>query len=171
LGSSHHAPLPKPSRVAPVPPVRIEARGIVAKKRIAAGKPSAVWATLRPMDTPPRRTERELLSASGAMRTVNRYLARQRQREELRRERDTLVLAIARDIGERALAERMEVQQETVGKLLGDAGNRLNVGLSPTEPMITARRLSRDRHRWAEIDTYYEALGSGAWFALRRGTR
>ena len=123
------------------------------------------------MDTPPRRTEHELLPESGAVRTVTRYLVRERQKEELRRERDTLVLAIARDIGEHALAERLEVPQQTVAKLLGDAGKRLNVGVSPTEPMITARRLSRDRHRWAEIDTYYEALGSGAWFALRRGTR
>jgi hypothetical protein len=123
------------------------------------------------MNRPPRRTGHELLPESGAMRNVNRYLVRERQKEELRRERDTLVLAIARDIGERALAERLEVPPETVGKLLGGAGNRLNVGLSPTEPMITARRVSRDQHRWAEIDTYYEALGSGSWFALRRGTR
>ena len=73
------------------------------------------------MDSPPRRTGHELLPESGAVRIVNRYLARERQREELRRERDTLVVAIARDIGECALAERLEVPQETVGKLLNDA--------------------------------------------------
>jgi hypothetical protein len=112
------------------------------------------------MNTPPRRDDLGPQLDDGETRDVSRYFVRERQKQSLRRERDVLVLSIARDIGELALAERLDVAQETVGRLVADARERLNAGSSPKEPIITARRLSRDPHRWAEIDTYYEALGA-----------
>jgi hypothetical protein len=120
------------------------------------------------MDAPSsRHDEHGSLLDSGDARTVARYLALQRQKKELRGERDLVVLALGRDIGERALAERLDVTQETVGKLLADARGRLNVGFSPTEPMITVGRPGRDPERWAEVDTYYEALGGRPRFSFR----
>jgi len=50
--------------------------------------------------------------------------------------------------------------------LLAAARDRLNGdGSSPT---ITIRRLSRDPDRWAELDSYYQALGSRPGFMVRR---
>jgi len=114
----------------------------------------------------PQRGEHGPLIDSRDGHAAARYLARECQKKELRRERDELVLAIARKGGERALVEQLDVTQENLGKLLAGARERLNGdGSSPT---ITIRRLSRDPDRWAELDSYYEALGSRPGFTVRR---
>lgn len=98
--------------------------------------------------------DRELLVRSRDARTVTRFFAREREKQELRRERDALMLRIARDLGEGGLAARLDVTPAVVGKLLAGARERLDTSA------ITVRRMSANRERWADVDTYYEALGS-----------
>jgi hypothetical protein len=93
-------------------------------------------------------------------RTVARYLARERRKAELRAARDVLVLTLAADIGERALAGRLDVTRETVGKLLADARDRLHAESPLTDPMIAVPHRDSDPDSRAELDTYYEALGA-----------
>lgn len=108
------------------------------------------------------------LLESGDARTVARYLARERQKQALRSERDVLVLALAGRIGEQTLAERLDVTQDTAAKLLAGARDRLSSGSSSSEPMMAVARPVGDQDRRADLDTYYEALGARPRFALRR---
>jgi hypothetical protein len=101
--------------------------------------------------------------------SVASYIARERQKQDLRRERDVVVLALARDLGERALAERMDVTQAAIDRLVEGARDRLGAGAPSEEPMILARRLGADPDRWADADAHFEALGSGPQIRLRRG--
>jgi len=98
--------------------------------------------------------DREVLVGERDARTVARYFAREREKQELRRERDVVVLGIARHLGEGALAEQLDVTPAVVDKLLASARERLDTST------ITIRRMSANRDRWADIDTYYEAVGS-----------
>jgi hypothetical protein len=98
-----------------------------------------------------------------------RYVIRERQKKELRRERDAIVLSIARDLGERGLADRLGVSQPSAAKLLAGARERLDASPSPAEHEIAARRLGADRDRWAEADTHFEQLGRGPTVRVRRG--
>jgi hypothetical protein len=100
--------------------------------------------------------------------SVAHFIARERQKHDLRRERDVLVLALARDLGERALAERMDVTQAAIDRLVEGARDRLGAGASSEKPMIVARRLRADPERWADADAHFEALGSGPQIRLRR---
>jgi hypothetical protein len=93
--------------------------------------------------------------------SVAGYLERERQKQELRRERDGIVLALAKDLGEQGMAERLGVSRGVVEKLLADArARRDREGPADAEPEIVVRRLGVDRERWAEADAHYEALGS-----------
>ena len=109
------------------------------------------------------------LDAHGSVNAA-RFLERERQKQELRRERDAIVLALARDYGEGGLAESLGVSGTVAGKLVANARERLNDGASGEgEPEITVRRLGVDSQRWAEADAHYEALGSGPSLRDRRG--
>ena len=93
--------------------------------------------------------------------SVARYIARERQKHDLRRERDVVVLALARDLGARELAERMDVTHTAIDRLVEGARDRLGAGASSEESIIVARRLRADPDRWADADAHFEALGSG----------
>ncbi len=98
-----------------------------------------------------------------------RYLARERQKQELRRERDSVVLALAKDLGAQGMAERLGVSPRVVEKLLADArARRDREGSTDAEQEIVVRRLGVDRERWAEADAHYEALGSAPALRDRR---
>jgi hypothetical protein len=101
--------------------------------------------------------------------SVARYIGRERQKRDLRRERDVLVLGLARDLGERALAERMDLPEAAIDKLVKCARDRLGAGASAEEPMIFARRLRADRDRWADADAHFAALGAAPRIRVRRG--
>jgi|GEM_PF-4923737 len=105
---------------------------------------------------------REVLVGDRDARTVARYFAREREKQELRRERDAVMLGIARHLGEGTLAERLQVAPAVVDKLLASARERLNTST------ITIRRMGANRDRWADVDMYYEALGSRPGVSSRR---
>jgi hypothetical protein len=106
--------------------------------------------------------DREVLVGERDARTVARFFAREREKQELRRERDAVVLGIARNLGEGALVEQLGVTPAVVDRLLVSARERLNTST------ITIRRMSANRDRWADVDTYYEALGSRPRLSPRR---
>ena len=97
------------------------------------------------------------------------YIACERQKHDLRRERDVVLLALARDLGVRALAERMDLTQAAIDRLVEGARDRLGAGASSEESIIVARRLRADPDRWADADAHFAALGSGPQIRLRRG--
>jgi hypothetical protein len=106
--------------------------------------------------------DHEVLVGERDARTVARYFAREREKQELRRERDVVMLGIARHLGEGALAEQLDVPPAMVDKLLASARERLNTST------ITIRRMGANRDRWADVDIYYEALGSRPPISARR---
>jgi hypothetical protein len=120
------------------------------------------------MDAGVRNRGGDLQLASREAGCVARYLARERQKAELRRERDVVVLAVAKDLGERALADRMGVAPDVIGKVVADAHDRLDGSLPDARGAITARRLSSPGDRWADADAHYEALASGPQLTARR---
>jgi hypothetical protein len=91
--------------------------------------------------------------------SVAGYIARERQKRELRRERDHLLLDLARGLGEQGLAERFGVTPAVLDMMLADARERLACATSAAEPGITARRGASGRDRWPDADAHYEALG------------
>jgi len=96
-----------------------------------------------------------------AVGNAARYLARERQKRELRDERDRLVLDLARDLGEQGLAQRLGVAPAVTDKLLAGARNRLDVKVaSSLGAGITAGRLGARGERWADADAHYAQLGS-----------
>ncbi|HXR28214.1 MAG TPA: hypothetical protein VN772_01455 [Solirubrobacteraceae bacterium] len=100
------------------------------------------------------------LPARAASANVARYLARERQKQELRRERDVLLLDLARDLGTEGLAERLGVTGPAVGRLLTDALDRLDADApSPRRPRIGGGRSGVGRDRWVDADVHYETLG------------
>ena len=105
-------------------------------------------------------SDRALLVGPRERRNVAHYFAREREKQELRRERDAVMLRIAGDLGIAGLAQQLDVTPVVVDKLVADARERLGAGSPAAGPTITIRRVAADRDRWAEVDTYYEALGS-----------
>ena len=99
-----------------------------------------------------------------------RYVGRERQKRDLRRERDVLLLALARDLGERAFAERMDLTEAAIEKLVKCARDRLGAGASAEEQMISARHLRSDPERWADADAHFAALGRARQIRVRRGS-
>jgi hypothetical protein len=61
-------------------------------------------------------------------RSVARYFAREREKQDLRRERDALLLRIAGDLGVGAMARQMDVSPATLSTLLARAEARLHEG-------------------------------------------
>lgn len=103
-----------------------------------------------------------MLLEGGEPTRAARYLALERQKQELRRERDRLMLDLARGLGPVGLAERLGVSPPAVAKLVEGARERLGSGLAERDleaPQISARRLRNGDERWAEADAHYEALG------------
>jgi hypothetical protein len=122
------------------------------------------------MDARPRHEVAADLGSEGRESgSVARYFARERQKRELRGERDRVLLALARDLGQRPLAACMGVSEATVASLVADARERVGSGSSPAQSPIVARRLP-DRRDWADADTHYEALGSEPHIEARRAT-
>ncbi len=103
-----------------------------------------------------------MIDGANSMNAV-RCIARERQKKELRRERDALLVRLARDLGERGLAESFGVARPVIGKLLAYTRARLDAsGAQHGTGEIVVRRISADHDRcWAEADAHYEALGSG----------
>ncbi len=98
-----------------------------------------------------------------------RYAARERQKRELRRERDALVVNLCSDFGEQGLAERLGVTRPAADKLVADARERLRAEASaPAESEVGASGRGVDPDRWAEADAHYEALGSAPSLIDRR---
>jgi hypothetical protein len=101
-----------------------------------------------------------LIDADGAGRAAS-YAARERQKQELRDERDRLVLNLAGDLGEPSLAERMGVNAAVIDKLLAGARNRLDAkAASALGSGITARRGTPAGERWVDADRHYATLGA-----------
>lgn len=101
---------------------------------------------------------------------VARYIGRERQKRDLRRERDVLLLALAKDLGERVFAERMDLTEAAIDKLVKCARDRLGAFASAEEPTISARHLRADPDRWADADAHFAALGRARQIRLRRRT-
>jgi hypothetical protein len=80
---------------------------------------------------------------------------RERQKRELRRERDRIVLDLAQSLGPEGLARSLGTTAATAELMVARARGR--VSASPR--LISARRAARDPDRWGEADRHYEALG------------
>jgi hypothetical protein len=80
---------------------------------------------------------------------------RERQKRELRRERDHVVLDLADRLGTEELARSLGTSPETAETLVRRARER--VSFAPRQ--ISARRITRDPERWLEADRHFEALG------------
>jgi hypothetical protein len=121
--------------------------------------------------TPPFGEARRITGKGAPTANAAAHIARERQKQELRRERDAIVLAIGRDLGEAGMAERLGLTRPVVHKLLAGARERVDgAGSSPTPAAIAARRLPVDGERWAWADAHYEALGSGPALRDHRAT-
>jgi len=83
---------------------------------------------------------------------------RELQKEELRRERDRLVLDLSRSLGTDELARCLGTTPATTETLVQRARGRL----SDSAGSVSARRMGRDPERWREADSHYEALGRNA---------
>ena len=82
---------------------------------------------------------------------------RERQKRELRRERDRVVLDLADSLGTQGLARSLGTSVATAETHVLRSRARIAAG----PPRITARRSGRDPERWSEADRLYEALGRG----------
>jgi hypothetical protein len=112
-------------------------------------------------DLSPVGADRDLLPG-GEQTRVARSVALEREKQELRRERDHLMLSLAADLGPAELARRFGVEEPAIARLLEGVRGRLNG--APTDrdvgrAEISARRPRTDEPRWAAADAHYEALG------------
>jgi hypothetical protein len=113
-------------------------------------------------DLSPVGRDREQLLDGDEQARVARYIALEREKEELRRERDHMMLHLAADLGPAEMARRFGVEPPVVSKLLAGARGRLNN--VPAEgdysrAEISARRVRAREPRWVAADAHYEALG------------
>jgi hypothetical protein len=113
------------------------------------------------------RRVRELLSSGGGARAA-RYAELERQKQGLRRERDSLLIALARHGGERGLAESLQIPPEVASKLLADARARAGAGPGPEGSIPPGIAADDAEGPWGEADAYYEALGAGPPTAFSR---
>ena len=111
--------------------------------------------------------------ATGEGGTARRLIARERQKAEIRRERDEMLMAIARDIGPDGFAQRLGADAEVTHALLDSARRRLADAEARTavSQIRASRRTVPDSDRWADADRQYEALGRGERPRPRRFTR
>ncbi|MGO9488644.1 MAG: hypothetical protein ACLQBB_06415 [Solirubrobacteraceae bacterium] len=109
--------------------------------------------------------EGELLLTGRRDARAARHLAVEREKAELRRERDRMMLDLARELGSAGLAERLGIAPSAMLRLLQEARERLGApaaqGASPTQE-ISVRRMPVADIRWAHADAHYEALGRTA---------
>lgn len=106
--------------------------------------------------------ELDLLPAAAGEARASRHVARERQKQDLRRERDRLMVDLARELGPLGLAEHLGVAPPAMTRLLVGARERLNAARAEggsRRVEISARRLRPGEGRWAEADAHYEALG------------
>ena len=80
---------------------------------------------------------------------------RERQKRELRRERDRIVLDLAEGLGPEGLARSLGTTPATAETLV----QRSRARISAAPRQISARRVTGDPDRWGEADRHYEALG------------
>ena len=80
---------------------------------------------------------------------------REREKRELRAERDRLVLELAQRLGPDGLARCFGTTAATADTLVERARGRLAGSAS----QISAGRIARASERWREADRHYEALG------------
>src|SRR5271154_3421993 len=74
----------------------------------------------------PGAQERDVLVEGGEHARVARYIALEREKDQLRRERDHLILDLAASLGPAVLAQRFGVEAPVIAKLLEGAHGRLN---------------------------------------------
>jgi hypothetical protein len=92
------------------------------------------------------------------LETRRRRARLEREKGELRSERDRVLLDLAESLGLDGLAQSLGTSSATAEKLL--AGARGRILAAP--PAIAARRRSEEQDRWAEADRLYETLGRDA---------
>ncbi len=80
---------------------------------------------------------------------------RELQKQELRRERDRLVLDLSRSLGTDGLASCLGTSAATTETLVQRARGRL----AAAGEDVVARRQAHGADRWREADRHYEALG------------
>ena len=121
--------------------------------------PSGAPSTLSAMDSDAPTPAASVDDATSA----SRRLAAERQKHELRRERDHLVIDLVSSLGEDVFAERFGLTPSDAHKMRTRAQDRLQATAPPdARGEIAARRLRPDADRWADADAHYEALGRGA---------
>jgi hypothetical protein len=106
--------------------------------------------------------ERDLLVDGAEQTRVARYLALEREKDQLRRERDHLILDLAASLGPAVLAQRFGVEPPVIAKLLEGARGRLNGTPGEEDQLaaeIVARRVHATEPRWIVADAHFEALG------------
>jgi hypothetical protein len=87
-----------------------------------------------------------------------RRALRERQKRDLGRERDRIVLDLAASLGTDGLAQSLGTTAATAELLVQRARERATVAPGT----ISARRVRRDPERWSEVDRHFEALGRSA---------
>jgi hypothetical protein len=113
-------------------------------------------------DLSPVGADRDLLVEGGEQTSVARQIAVEREKQELRRERDHVLLDLAADLGPAELARRFGVEPPVIARLLDGARGRLNSALgdrASRRAEISARRLRTGEPRWGAADAHYESLG------------
>jgi hypothetical protein len=117
----------------------------------------------------------QLLAAPPPRAPAAASAALERQRCELRRERDRVVLGLAQELGPERLAELFGVREAAIEKLIEGAQGRTQEAAPGAAPsarlagpgtraprrILPGRppRFTRSPDRWAEADDHYEALG------------
>jgi hypothetical protein len=117
----------------------------------------------------------QLLAAPPTRAPAAANAALERQKRELRRERDRVVLGLAHELGPERLAELFGVREAAIEKLIDDAQGRTPEAASRAAPsarlagrgaraprrILPGRppRFTRSPDRWADADDHYEALG------------
>src|ERR1700694_4205976 len=85
------------------------------------------------------------------------YITTERQKQELRRERDQLLLQLAEQSGGACLTQVLGVSPAVSRKMVASARARLSGRASlPNAHEISARRLRGASDRWAAADAHYE---------------
>jgi len=106
--------------------------------------------------------DRDLLIDDGEQTSVACQIAVEREKQELRRERDHVLLDLAADLGPAELARRFGVEPPVIARLLHGARGRLNSAPAARDggrAEISARRLRTGEPRWGAADAHYESLG------------
>jgi hypothetical protein len=96
--------------------------------------------------------------ASAANARAARHIARERQKAELRRERDRMLVSIGEQLGSDGLAQQLGASRSAAETMIARARERL----AEAGPNLTARRMPPDPDRWADADSRYEQLGREA---------